>query len=50
MAHGVRIPWPDSAPASGTVAFLRGDELLALAEWRSGLATYTAVWPDAGGV
>ena len=49
VAHGVRIPWPDTAPATGTVAFLRGDELLALAERRSGLATYSAVWPDAGG-
>ncbi len=48
VAHGVRIPWPEGAPASGTVAFLRGDDLLALAESRSGLATYSAVWPDAG--
>lgn len=50
VAHGVRIPWPADAPESGTVAFLRGEELLALAERRSGLATYAAVWPEAGGV
>lgn len=46
VAHGVRIPWPSAAPMSGTVAFLRGDDLLALAEQRGGLAAYTAVWPD----
>lgn len=50
VAHGVRIPWPDGAPHTGTVALLRGEHLLALAEQRSGLATYSAVWPDAGGV
>lgn len=49
VAHGVRIPWPEAAPATGSVALLHGDELLALAEKRGGLATYSAVWPDAGG-
>jgi len=50
VAHGVRIPWPADAPESGTVALLHGDALLALAEGRDGLAAYSAVWPDAGGV
>lgn len=50
VAHGVRIPWPTDAPQTGTVALLRGDDLLALAEQRSGLAMYSAVWPAAGGV
>ena len=49
VAHGVRIPWPADAPASGTVALLHADALLALAERRDGLAAYSAVWPDAGG-
>lgn len=46
IAHGVRIPWPAPAPVEGTVALLHGGELLALAECRSGLATYSAVFAD----
>lgn len=45
VAHGVRIPWPSGAPETGTVAFVRGDDLLALAECRGGLAAYSAVFP-----
>ena len=45
VTHGVRIPWPDGAPGEGTVAFVHGDDLLALAECRGGAATYSAVFP-----
>jgi tRNA pseudouridine55 synthase len=47
VVHGVRIPWPAVAPREGTVAFTHGDDLLALAEERSGVAAYSAVWPPA---
>ena len=49
VIHGVRIPWPVTAPDVGTVAFLRGDELLALAEHRHGVAAYSAVFPECQG-
>lgn len=45
VVHGVRIPWPEGAPRTGAVAFLHGDELLALAECSSGTAAYSAVFP-----
>lgn len=45
VTHGVRIPWPDGAPQEGTVAFLHGGVLLALAECSSGTAAYSAVFP-----
>jgi len=45
VVHGVRIPWPAGAPATGTVALLHGTDLLALAESRSGVAAYSAVFP-----
>lgn len=45
VVHGVRIPWPESAPREGTVALLHDDELLALAECSSGTAAYSAVFP-----
>ena len=49
VVHGVRIPWPDTAPRTGTVAFLHDDELLALAECSSGTAAYSAVFPPESG-
>ena len=49
VVHGVRIPWPESAPRAGTVAFLHDDELLALAECSSGTAAYSAVFPPESG-
>ena len=45
VIHGVRIPWPEAAPDSGTVALMHGDDLLALAEQRAGVAAYSAVFP-----
>ena len=45
VVHGVRIPWPTGAPDTGTVALLHDSVLLALAESRSGVATYSAVFP-----
>lgn len=50
VTHGVRIAWPERAPAEGTVALLHGNALLALAERRGATAAYSAVWPDAGDV
>ncbi len=45
VTHGVRIPWPQGASGDGTVAFVHGDDLLALAECRGGTAAYSAVFP-----
>ena len=45
ILHGVQVPWPAGAPRDGTVAFLHGDDLLALAERRGDLAAYSAVFP-----
>lgn len=49
VVHGVRIPWPETAPREGTVALLHDEELLALAECSSGTAAYSAVFPPAPG-
>lgn len=46
ITHGVRIPWPSEDLGELTVALLHGDDLLALAECRQGLATYSAVFAD----
>jgi tRNA pseudouridine55 synthase len=45
VTHGVRIPWPGGTAEEGTVAFVNGDALLALAECRHGTAAYSAVFP-----
>jgi tRNA pseudouridine55 synthase len=45
VTHGVRIPWPAGASETGTVALVHGDDLLALAECRGGMAAYSAVFP-----
>ncbi|MFM1966847.1 MAG: tRNA pseudouridine(55) synthase TruB [Actinomycetota bacterium] len=45
VTHGVRIPWPQGAAEEGTIAFVHGDDLLALAERRGDTAAYSAVFP-----